>query len=316
MEKRLINFNNNKLITSSLTSSISKLNGIATIVDFEFKQLGHQLRMVILSDYIRKEFYPNTAENNLDLTKIGVIPIFEKLRRENTIHKKIGVLTGSMVIIPKTAIKAFEEKARTRSIAEIGYSPVPFDPNYIIIYQTEQIKNDLIYIVTEIFQEGEIEILIGTKSLLGEGWDAPAINSLILASFVGSFVSSNQMRGRAIRTQHGNSHKTGNIWHLVTIDPTATTGGDDFDLLKRRFRSFVGISFKKEPGIENGVNRLNLPENIFQFAEAEKKNNEMFTYAADRENLKQRWQIALEGGVNLIEEIKNSFSGRTDLPGS
>ena len=43
-------------------------------------------------------------------------------------------------------------------------------------------------IVTELFQRGEINILIGTKSLLGEGWDSPCINSLILASFVGSFI--------------------------------------------------------------------------------------------------------------------------------
>ncbi|WP_233603949.1 DEAD/DEAH box helicase family protein [Pedobacter sp. KBW01] len=307
MEKRQINFSNNKVVSHSLTSSLSKLNGIAAIVDFEFNQLGHDLRMVILSDYIRKEFYPNTSENKLELTKIGVIPIFEKLRRQNTMGRKIGVLTGSMVIIPASACHVFEEKARERGIAQISSTPVAFDPNYHIIYQTEQIKNDLIYIVTEIFQQGEIEILIGTKSLLGEGWDAPAINALILASFVGSFVSSNQMRGRAIRTQHGNTGKTGNIWHLATIDPTSVTGGNDFDLLKRRFRSFVGISFKKEPGIENGINRLNLPENIIEEAEALKKNSEMFAFAADRVSLKQRWQAALSEGTNLVEEIKIPF---------
>jgi len=307
MDKRQINFSNNKRITNFLTSSVSKLNGISSIVDFEFKHLAHNLRMVILSDYIRKEFYVDTTENQLGLTKMGVIPIFEKLRRENATNKKIGVLTGSMVIIPKTACNAFEAKAVKQGITKISLSPVPFDHDYIIIEQTEQVKNDVIHLVTEIFEEGEIEVLIGTKSLLGEGWDAPAINSLILASFVGSFVSSNQMRGRAIRTQNGNTDKTGNIWHLVTIDPTAKTGGDDFDLLKRRFKSFVGVSFKQEPGIENGVNRLNLPENISQVAESEKKNIEMFAYAADRENLKQRWKSALEVGVNLVEEIKIPF---------
>ncbi|WP_223833418.1 DEAD/DEAH box helicase [Pedobacter riviphilus] len=88
MEKRQINFSNNKRITSFLTSSISKLSGISSIVDFEFKHLGHHLRMVILSDYIRKEFYINSTENQLELTKMGVIPIFEKLRRENTTNKK------------------------------------------------------------------------------------------------------------------------------------------------------------------------------------------------------------------------------------
>ena len=53
--------------------------------------------------------------------------------------------------------------------------------------------------VGDLFTSGKLQILIGTKSLLGEGWDSPCINSLILASFVGSYVLSNQMRGRAIR---------------------------------------------------------------------------------------------------------------------
>ena len=307
IEKKQINFSHNKRVTGFLTSSISKLNGIKDIVDFEYKQLGKDLRMVILSDFIRKEFFINSQENNTELNKIGIIPIFEKLRRDNINNKKIGVLTGSMIIIPKVAYSAFEAKAHKCGITQIKSITVPYDDNYILINQTEQIKNDIIHIVTQIFQRGEIEVLIGTKSLLGEGWDAPAINSLILASFVGSFVLSNQMRGRAIRTQNGNSNKTGNIWHLVTIDQTSPIGGDDFEILKRRFRSFVGVSFKEEPGIENGIGRLNLSENICKKEEVEKKNSEMFYYAGDRESLKQRWKTALETGITLVEEIKIPF---------
>lgn len=307
IEKRKINFSHNKKITGFLTSSISKLNGIKEIVDFEYNQLGKSLRMVILSDFIRKEFFVNSTENSTELNKIGIIPIFEKLRRQNIDNKKIGVLTGSIIIIPKSAYPSFQAKALKLGITKINSSTVPYDTNYIQINQSEQLKNDIINIITQIFQSGEIEVLIGTKSLLGEGWDAPAINSLILASFVGSFVLSNQMRGRAIRTQNGNTDKTGNIWHLVTIDQTSKTGGDDFDLLKRRFRGFVGVSFKEDAGIENGTNRLNLPENIYLKEEAEKKNKEMFSYAADRESLKQRWEKALKSGVTLVEEIKIPF---------
>ena len=307
LERRQINFSHNKRVTGFLTSSISKLNGIKEIVDFEYKQLGNALRLVILSDFIRKEFYINAIENNLELNKIGVIPIFEKLRRENGDHKRIAVLTGSMIIIPVAAFPAFEAKATKYGIDKISSSPVPFDNNYILISQTEQLKHVIVHIITQIFQQGEIEVLIGTKSLLGEGWDAPAINALILASFVGSFVLSNQMRGRAIRTQKGNGDKTGNIWHLVCIDPTSPTGGDDFDLLKRRFRSFVGVSFREEAGIENGAGRLNLPENIHQKEEAENKNIEMLNHAGDRESLKQRWKEALATGVNLVEEMKIPF---------
>ncbi len=307
IERRKINFSHNKKLTGFLTSSISKLNSIKEIVDFEYKQLGNSLRLVILSDFIRKEFLTSTPDNPLELNKIGVIPIFEKLRRSNTDNKKMAVLTGSVIIIPTKAYPAFEAKAAKYGITQINSSTAPFDTNYVIINPTGQLKNDIVHIVTQIFQRGEIEVLIGTKSLLGEGWDAPAINSLILGSFVGSFVLSNQMRGRAIRTQKDNQEKTGNIWHIVCIDPTSETGGEDFDLLKRRFRSFVGVSFSQEPGIENGIGRLNLPEDIHQEVVAARKNTEMFTYAGDRESLKQRWKEALATGVTLTEEIKIPF---------
>jgi len=307
IERRQINFSQNKRLTGFLTSSISKLNSIREIVDFEHKHLGSNLRLVVLSDYIRKEFFINAPENKVELTKMGVVPIFEKLRRESQGLKKIGVLTGSMILIPSSALVAFETCARQLGISRINSSPVPYDNDYLEIRSNAEIKNDIIHIVTTIFQAGEIEVLIGTKSLLGEGWDAPAINSLILATFVGSFVLSNQMRGRAIRKQNGNTEKTGNIWHLATIDETSPNGGADFDLMKRRFRSFVGVSFKEEPGIENGIGRLNLPENIHLKEEAEKKNRETFLYAADRDGLKKRWELGLKSGVTLVEEIKIPF---------
>jgi superfamily II DNA or RNA helicase len=308
-ERQKIDFSHNKRITGFLSSSMSKLNAMKQIVDFEYLQLGKDLRLVILTDFIRKEFFVNATENTLELNKMGVIPIFEKLRRDNPQNIKIAVLTGSLMIIPKAAFSTFEMKAATLGIMKINVSEVLFDSEYLVVHQSEQLKHDIVHLITDVFQAGEIEVLVGTKSLLGEGWDAPAINTLILASFVGSFVQSNQMRGRAIRTQKGNVNKTGNIWHLACVDPTVKNGGgDDLDLLKRRFKSFVGVSFKNEPSIENGIGRFNLPHNIYQVEEAEKKNNEMFALAAERNSLKQRWYSALNMGVSLVEEIKIPFT--------
>ena len=49
------------------------------------------------------------------------------------------------------------------------------------------------------------------------GWDSPCVNTLIIASVVGSFMLSNQMRGRALRIDKNNPNKTSNIWHLVSL---------------------------------------------------------------------------------------------------
>ncbi|MCQ4987173.1 hypothetical protein NE611_16660, partial [Anaerostipes caccae] len=126
-------------------------------------------------------------------------------------------------------------------------------------------------------------------------WDSPCINSLILASFVGSIVLSNQMRGRAVRIMPGNPEKTSNIWHLVCLDTTDRqtrvsrlmgTGeaelSYDFAMLSRRMKGILGISYTEDI-IENGMDRLDLAENHYTEKEVKRINEEMKKRAKDRE---------------------------------
>ena len=112
------------------------------------------------------------------------------------------------------------------------------------------------------------------------------------------------MRGRAIRVQKGNEQKTGNIWHLVSIDTTTLDGGNDVDMLKRRFRSFSGISCREGGGIENGLDRIHIPCDITNRETIDRLNAETLQRAACRNELKHRWQSALEQGTRLVEEIR------------
>ncbi|WP_294325565.1 DEAD/DEAH box helicase family protein [uncultured Chryseobacterium sp.] len=302
-EQKTLSFFNSKRLNQILNSSIGKLQGIKDIVDFEFSVLKENLRLVILTDFIKKEYLNSGTQNTLNLDKIGAIPIFEKLRRENVQQKRIGVLTGSLVIIPGSAKSIFEKLCTKKELSRISLFPLSYDSDYFIISLTEQVKHDIVHIITEIFQSGEIHILIGTKSLLGEGWDAPKMNTLILASFISSFVLSNQMRGRVIRTDKDVPDKTGNIWHLVCFDPNDENGGQDLDIMKRRFRTFVGISNKDVPTIENNFERLNVKA-IETKEDVLEVNDLFFTLAKGRSNLVKRWENALSQGNILVEEIQ------------
>lgn len=303
LEKKAISFFNNKNLSQILNSSIGKLQGIKDIVDYEFSILKKDLKMVILTDFIKKEYLSSDTENNIHLDKIGAIPIFEKLRRENFQNKKIGVLTGSIVIIPVSAKEKVNELCIRKGISGISYSLVNFDTSYIQINLTEQIKHDIVHIITEIFQQGYIQVLIGTKALLGEGWDAPKMNTLVLASFVSSFVLSNQMRGRVIRTDKDSPQKTGNIWHLVCFDSQSENGGQDMDILKKRFKTFVGISTQQETSIENNFERLHI-RTVEREDQIPLINQESLSWAKNRKDLVRRWKSALGKGNILIEEIK------------
>ncbi|KUY29332.1 DEAD/DEAH box helicase [Elizabethkingia ursingii] len=188
LKNKTISFFQNEKLEHILNAGSGKLEAIRNITISEGENFGNDLRMVILTDFIRKEFITNGIEPTPSPDKMGVIPIFEILKKDPLIRKDIGVLTGSLVILPKELanqlIKDFPDKGVT-------LSEIKSDDNFVQIYPSDNTQSFLVEIVTHYFQEGRINILIGTKSLLGEGWDAPKINSLVVASFVSSYVLSN-----------------------------------------------------------------------------------------------------------------------------
>ena len=310
LERTKISLTDSEKTSKYLTSSISKLNSIKSIFKSESDHLGADLRMVILCDYIRKEYLVKSPTNNMELNKIGVLPVFEMIRRGFGSDLKMAVLTGSLIIIPKSAYEAFQDKAAKAGVISVYATTLPYDDLYFQIEASPQLKHELVHIITQVFEEGYVNIIVGTKSLLGEGWDAPCINSLILASFVGSYVLSNQMRGRAIRSHETNKEKISNIWHLACVNPYEKDGGGDLKVLSRRFKSFVGVNNQENLSIENGLNRLGIPKDLTDKMEIEKFNNMTLSKSILREDLKNKWHTALESGNLLIEEIKIPFESR------
>jgi len=119
---------------------------------------------------------------------------------------------------------------------------------------------------------------------------------------------SNQMRGRAIRTQQGNPDKTANIWHLVCIEQGQKELSADMEMLTRRFKSFVGVSFK-ENVIENGLGRLGLDKPPYSKRGIHSIRSTMKQKAQDRDRLRAEWEQALRAGESgqLSEEITSSY---------
>ena len=284
-----------------LTQSVSKLNSIQEIVKYEKTLLQEKLRMVILTDYIRLVELPNRKGDELPLTRIGVVPIFEVIRRSVGMQVKVAVLTGSLVIIPKQAQKLVEEIA-VREDCQLVWKELAHDPAFIRTELNAGNRQKVVSILTEVFTQGEIDVLIGTAALLGEGWDAPCVNSLIMASYVGSFMQSNQMRGRAIRVDRNNPEKTSSIWHLVCVNRDIEDMGYDYDLLERRFRSLVGVGVKKDV-IETGITRLRLDHPPFTPEKISTMNEKTFTRSSKRDGLFVRWARAISNGSEMTEEI-------------
>ena len=55
-EKRVLSFSDNKTLQKYFLNSIGKLNSISDILKLEYNSLKENLRMVVLTDFIRKEY--------------------------------------------------------------------------------------------------------------------------------------------------------------------------------------------------------------------------------------------------------------------
>jgi superfamily II DNA or RNA helicase len=310
----LVNVSENEKI---LRHSPAKIDSVAAIIEHENAALSLSLRAVILTDYIRREAFTRAAATALlsdaPAEKLGVVPIFERLRRMALTDVFPAVLTGSLIVIPSEAEEALRCTLRTKGASSLNITtkPLAHAPAFVEVSVRENDRQKAVEAITELFRCGEINCLVGTASLLGEGWDAPTLNTLVLASVVGSFVMSNQMRGRAIRIDPEDPDKAANIWHLATLQPRFATGtplagsaeiGGDFDTLRRRFDAFHGIARTSDTEqedtdsarIENGLARLGLDPPPPPTAQAiDLANAETFRLAEDRFAVRKVWQTAI-----------------------
>lgn len=324
IERNQVKLIRNKKQDVLLNQSLGKLNAVRDIFKAEYQSLGNNLRQLVLTDFIRKDFQVHLGDKNAQFTQLGVLSYFESIRSEMIEQSwtvPIAVLTGSLVIIPTSAKEHLE---RLIPNSRLSYDIIGqlSQEDYLKVSVSGS-HHDLVTALTQLFQDGYIKVIIGTKSLLGEGWDAPCVNSLILASFVGSFMLSNQMRGRAIRVWPDNPNKTSNIWHLVSINLSPRRWFEfqddeekydetlelrlyglspDLDLLDRRMTQFLGLHYQ-EPTIESGIDRLDLNQLTFSQKGLEKLNQNAITLSQKRQELKDRWQEALP--LNEEMEVAN-----------
>ena len=307
IEKKKVRLVSNEKINKSLISSTGKLESIKTIVDSEYVNLKADLRMLILTDFIKKDLLKSVGTNE-EINEMGTVPVFEAIRRTANTECKIALLSGTLVIVPDSALEIIENIANEENVL---FTIKKLENTLHTQINFSGSNKNKVSIITKAFQTGVINILVGTKSLLGEGWDSPNINSLILASFVGSFMLSNQMRGRAIRIDKNNPDKISNIWHLVTVEPdsvdTDTIKGEDFETIIRRLNCFQAPAYN-EAVIENGIDRIDILKPPFNESNFKIINNKMLKLAAQREQVKSSWDNIVKGSNHpeIIEECEIS----------
>ena len=309
-------------LQKKMLSSLGKLESIPKIVESEIAGCGRGLRMLILTDHIRGSLLSLIGSGE-PLNVMGAVTVFEAVRRVCPYETRLALLTGTLILVPNAILGELLAEADTRGFR---CTVTPLGDSWYSVLEPAGGSHDGVLLLTDAFEKGLINILVGTKALLGEGWDSPCVNTLILASFVGSFISSNQMRGRAIRIDRHDPEKAANIWHLVTVLPsgqglpflhaeeTDEAGGEDLALLRQRFDCFMAPSYDGKR-IESGLERVDILRPPFTPKRVEEINREMLARAADRRGMAKVWETALTmyRGSRVRERVRAGSAIRPRL---
>lgn len=305
--RKKVCISSNPTLQKEVASSVGKLDSIIDIVHSEYQHLKKDLRMVVLADYIREDMSAEIANS------LGVVPIFLKLSQKY--HQiPMAILTGTLIVIPKDKKQDILKQMQREKlhINDLKFTPFKHNTDYLKVSFSVSGKTKIVKIITDLFNQGMFNIIIGTQALLGEGWDAPSINSLILSSTIASYVSSNQMRGRAIRKDKNNPDKISNIWHLVSFKKLnlwdlnvfkqgnfsnlKNDYGYDLKQIERRFQGYEAPTVQHPYQIQNGLARLNL--GVIDEKNIDLINQKTLALSGNRNTIKESWQKSLYLGGN------------------
>lgn len=299
--------------------SSGKIAALNNIISSEKVALGDKIRAVIVTDF-EKTSATSVVEGILDDEAGGAIAVFRSLcSNEEGDSLDPVLMTGSTVLVDDDLFERFITRAKTWVID--NNVDVKFvDKKHEGYHEVRGVGEDwkpryYSLMITEFFQEGLTKCLIGTRGLLGEGWDASRINVLVDLTTVTTSMSINQLRGRSIRLDSNWEEKVANNWDIVCLAEEFTKGFDDYERFKEKHKQLYGVC--DDGTIEKGVGHVHAafndakPEGVNEGMEM--FNQEMIERSKNRAHVRELWGIGqpfeIEPSSAIEAKVGEEFAG-------
>ena len=235
---------------SVLALSASKQEALTLIAREEMESLGDKLRMVVITDFEKASATARKRIGSvLDAEAGGAVAAFRAL-----VHDEVATALEPIMITGKSVLMdSHEEKLILSAMREwrqqhrYEFRVVATKTDFDDIVEVKGSGKDWrssVYtrMVTDLFESGVIRCIVGTRGLIGEGWNSIGANTLVDLTATTTYTSVNQIRGRALRLDPSWPRKLSNIWHVVCADPTFEKGDQDLERFLRKQKHFFGLS--------------------------------------------------------------------------
>jgi superfamily II DNA or RNA helicase len=269
-----------RVLVNSAAKPIAMCDALAT----EYDARGEGLRAVVLCD---TEHPPKVADDSPLLLSGGGRGLLAAVAED---ERLIGLRPA--LITSQTFAVLDDDVEWWRSYLGLPeFTTTPGD-GITLLAHTDLDSRAWTAAVTRALSEGGCRLLVGTRGLLGEGWDCPELNVLIDMTAVAADISVRQMRGRSLRLDPRDRSKLSSNWDVVCVAPELGRGHADYDRFVRRHSHLHAPC--EDGAIETGPSHVHPelspygPPDAARFAPI---NAEQRERSAERDAARERWRI-------------------------
>ena len=292
-----------------LARSAAKTYATVEITASEARSLGDRLRALILCDHERDG--ARIPARLLGVLDAEAGSAWLTLRRlvadERTRELDPMLVTGRTVAAGPDTARAFLTWAGRPELS------ITEDDGVCVIGGLWTTRT-WVRLVTAFFEEGRCRVLVGTRALLGEGWDACGVNTLIDLTAAATTTSVVQTRGRALRLDPAWPEKVANTWTVVCLTDEHPKGAADWQRFVRKHQGYLAAAPDGE--IVSGVAHVDTAFSPYAPpppATLEAVNAAMLTRADERSRTRGAWRIGAEFRDELVHTVRIRAT-RTDAP--
>jgi len=231
-----------------LSLSESKDQAAVDILRAESKAMGSRLRAVVITDFERMSARSRRLKDVLDRDAGSAVRVFRTLIADPVANALDPVLLTGNVILADADLQQVLDQA-VQDWVEEHHATFTWEWDATEDERILQLKGagkgwgtrSYVSLVTELFERGMTRCLVGTRGLLGEGWDSLALNTLINLTTVTTSTSVRQIRGRSLRLDPNWPKKVAHNWDVVCYSKSFKKGDLDVRRFERRHRHTWGI---------------------------------------------------------------------------
>jgi hypothetical protein len=280
-----------------LMNSAAKAIALTDVVGCEYDARGDRLRALVLTDAEHAAALPDESLAAVLPAKAGTAP---EAVRALAADGRTGALRP--LLVSGRGLRCAEHDAETllgalrdRAGGSVtSWRITPADDGLVGLIAAGPAWQPRLWVelATRSFEAGVTQALVGTRALLGEGWDAPCVNCLVDLSAATTSVSVTQMRGRSLRLDPDDPDKIASNWDIVAVAPELARGTADYDRFVRKQLHLFAPS--EDGAIEAGPSHVH--PGLGPFAppaakEFDEINRTMTRRAAEHEQARERWRI-------------------------